>query len=120
MRSPYLGGSEAAQDAGDLRLLTGRHHVRGGNRGCNEIGAEDTGFAGLSRAGYGSYADEESALPEFLDQRPGISDDGVGQIHSFYASVDQSLDCSQKVLFIGYPDGHYDADLADRVCHLGF
>src|SRR5215211_6507272 len=78
------------------------------------------GFAGLSRAGYGSYADEELSLLEFLKQQPGTSDGGVVQFHSSYASIDESLDYSQKVLFIGYPDGHYDADLADRLCQLGF
>src|SRR5919112_4865946 len=85
VRSPDLGRGEAAQDAGDLHLLTGRHHVWCGNRSCNEIGAEDTGFAGLSRAGYGSYANEESALLEFLDRLPCTSDGGVGQFHSSYA-----------------------------------
>src|SRR5215217_1892385 len=77
-------------------------------------------FAGLSRAGYGSYADEELSLLEFLNQQPGTSDGGVVQFHSSYASVDQTPCYRQKLLFTRHPDGHYDTDLADRLCQLSF
>src|SRR5215212_1927230 len=78
------------------------------------------GFAGLGRAGYGSYADEESTLLEFLNQRPGTPDGGVVQFHSSYASVDQTPCYRQKLLFTRHPDGHYDTDLAYRLCQLSF
>ena len=53
-----------------------------------------------------------------MDQRGPTADGGVGQLHSSYATVEQSLPYWQKLVFIGHPDARYDADLSDRLCQL--